>query len=194
METSYAPIRTMEPAIIDRLRLAFPSKTFKIDRVPQNMTLTEFDSVTKTTPFIGLAWVGMRTDPDAGRRLKGQMLWRLVLIYKSSRALIGRFKGDALDIGLDAMADVATIMLHGVTFPGIGACRVTAANSIVADGFAADDIVLAQVDFEIAFTANVNDLKLEQLEDFRTLGMTWTFADDPDAPTVSAEINIPQTE
>jgi hypothetical protein len=190
MDLSRAPIRLMEPAIVERLRLAFPASVFQIERVPPTMTLTEFKRLVKLTPFIGLAWVGAKPDPESGRSLKGSMLWRLILVYKASSGLEARFKGDAKGIGLDAMCDVAAIMMHGVTFPGIGSCAVTSLNAIVADGFTDDDVSLAQIDFQIQFMAGPGALALQDLVDFKTLAITWAFADDPDADTISDTVNM----
>ncbi len=192
MQLAHAPIRTMEPAIVDRLRLAFPEKTFAIERVPQTMTLTEFQRLAKLSPFIGLAWTGMKSDPDSGRILKGKMLWRLIIIFKASSSLETRFKGDARGLGLDAMVDVSVALLQGAVFDKIGMCNVTLANSVIADGFTDDQVVIAQVDFEISFTTAPPAFDLLSAEAFRRLGVTWAVSDDPNAMTVSDEIELPQ--
>jgi hypothetical protein len=126
MDLSLTPIRSQEPLIIERLRLAFPAKTFTIERVPQVLSINEFTRHTSSSPFIGLAWTGMKPDPASGRMLKGVMQWRLVLIYKTSNSLEARFKGDTKGIGLDAMIDVAMVLLQGVSFEGQGHTAVHA--------------------------------------------------------------------
>jgi len=191
MQLAYAPIRVMEPAIIERLRLAFPVMDFTIERVPQVMTIKEFERHANQAPFIGLAWTGLKPDSASGRILKGQMLWRLILIFKASSGLETRFKGDARGIGLDAMVDVAVALLQGAVFPGIGLCTVTLANSIIADGWSDDQIVIAQVDFAIAFSITPAAFELVTLDDFKTLGVTWAISTDPNADTVNNEIAIP---
>ncbi|WP_375588110.1 hypothetical protein ABWH89_12020 [Hoeflea alexandrii] len=147
MELSLTPIRSQEPLIIERLRLAFPEKTFALERIPQVLSVNEFKRLSKSSPFIGLAWTGMRPDLASGRMLKGVMQWRLVLIYKASSGLEARFKGDTKGIGLDAMIDVAMVLLQGVSFDGQGHTAVTLANSVIADGWSDDDIAIAQIDF-----------------------------------------------
>ncbi|MGN6777574.1 hypothetical protein [Rhizobium sp.] len=192
MQLAYAPIRTMEPAIVSRLRLAFPAKTFTIERVPQTMTLKEFERLAKLSPFIGLAWTGMKADPDSGRSLKGKMLWRLILIFQASNSLETRFKGDARGLGLDAMIDVSVALLQGAVFDKIGVCNVTLANSVIADGFTDDQVVIAQVDFEINFTTSPANFDILSAEAFERLGITWAVSNDPNAMTISDEIALPQ--
>lgn len=190
MNLDHAPIRKMEPLIIERLRLAFPAKTFAIERVPQNMTLKEFGQIARLSPFIGLAWTGMRPDAANSRILKGNMLWRLFLIYKASNGLESRFKGDAKGIGLDAMNDVSVALLQGAELPGVGVATVKLANSIIADGWSDDDIVLSQVDFEVSFTSLVASFELKTVEALRSIGVTWALPGDDDAAT--DELTIPE--
>lgn len=183
MDLSRQPIARMETLIKERLRIAFPEKTFGIERVPQTMTLNEFARLSRLSPFIGLAWTGMKPDGDAGRRLDGKMLWRLILIYKASNGSEARFKGDAKGLGLDAMIDVSLALLHGWTLPEIGRCAVTLANSVIADGFTDDAVVIAQVDFEIRFTAPVHDYDLITIADFKELAVMWSL--DAGADTIT---------
>lgn len=193
MQLSHAPIRLMEPAIVERLRLAFPEKTFAIERVPQTMTIKEFEKISRQSPFIGLAWTGMRPDTASGRILKGKMLWRLIIVFKASSGLETRFKGDARGLGLDAMIDVAIALLQGAEFKGIGFANVTLANSIIADGWSDDAVVIAQVDFDVSFSIAPAAFELKTLDDFQTFGITWALDDDLDPDnTVSDTIAPPQ--
>ncbi len=194
MELKYAPIRKMEPPIVERLRLAFDEKTFGIDRVPQVLTLKEFERLARLSPFIGLAWIGMKPDPDAGRILKGHMLWRLIIIYKASSTLEARFKGDARGLGLDAMVDVSAVLLHGFTFDDIGLCTVNTVNSVIADGWSDDDLVIAQVDFQIAFSIAPAAFALKTAGDFAALGITWAVGPGDQGVELTSEITPPQPE
>ncbi|MBB4955559.1 hypothetical protein H4S14_003598 [Agrobacterium vitis] len=187
MDLSRQPIARMEALIKERLRIAFPARTFSIERVPQTMTLNEFVRLSRLSPFIGLAWTGMKPDGDAGRRLDGKMLWRLILIYKASNGFEARFKGDAKGLGLDAMVDVSLALLHGWTLPEIGRCAVTLANSVTADGFTDDAVVIAQVDFEIRFAAPVADYGLITLAALKELAVTWAL--DGSADTITDTIS-----
>lgn len=187
MELALAPIRVMEPAIIDRLRLAFPAKDFQIQRVPAVLTVDEFKSVVKITPFIGLAWMGLQPDRDAGREIKGVANWRLVLIVKASSTLEARFKGDRRDIGLDAMIDVASVLLTGCTFEGIGTCTVTRAEAIYADGWGDMATVLAQLDFDVRYTARASQYQLKTQDDFKQLNVSWLM-DDASEPIMQDTI------
>lgn len=192
MDLSSAPIRIMEPEIIGRLRLGFPSSSFTIERVPQTMTIKEFERVVRTVPFIGLAWTGFRPDGanTNGRITKGDMLWRLVLVYKATSGLDSRFKGDRRGIGLDAMIDVAVLLLNGAVFDGIGTAQVASANAVTADGWIDDALVIAQVDFSVKFSATPARLNLADPGTFAALGITWMIdgAED-DGPT--DEIALP---
>ncbi len=188
IDLSKQPIARMESALVERLRIAFPEKTVGIERVPQTMTLTEFKRLARLSPLIGLAWTGMRNDGDAGRSVKGRMLWRLILIFKASNGHETRFKGDSKGLGLDAMIDVSIALLHGWTISDVGSVAVTIANSVIADGFLEDDVVIAQVDFEIRFTSPIADYGLLTLDDFRELAVTWDIG--PGADTITDTITL----
>ncbi len=184
------PIRNQEPLIIERLRIAFPKNPFTIERVPQVLSLDEFKRVVKLSPFIGLAWTGMKPDPDNGRMLKGNMLWRLILINRVSSGLEARFKGDKYDIGMDAMVDVASVLLQGVSFSGQGVTNVTLINSVIADGWTDDNVAIAQLDFTFSFATRAAATGKMQPDDFRALGVTWSV--NGSTETVSDEIQPPQ--
>lgn len=197
MDLQATPIRSMEPPIVARLRMAFPERAFQIQRVPSVLTIDEFKRVVRLAPFIGLAWMGMTPDRDNGRQLAAAMNWRLVLIVKASSALETRFKGDKRDIGLDAMVDVACALLQGAELPGIGVCAVTGAQAVYADGWADEATVVAQVDFAVRYQASAAELKLVTPDDFKTLSVDWLIdgsADPEHGPGADSEIEIPQEE
>lgn len=187
-------IRTMEPAIIARLRKVFPEKYFAIERVPSVMTLGEFDRVSRQAPFIGLAWTGMKADGQSGRVLTGEMTWRLWMIVRAN-TLDTRFKGDARDVGLDAMVDLATGLLQGVTFDGIGLCSVTAANAAYAEGHGDDHTACAQVEFSIRYTSSPRAFEIFDGEDFEQINVAWLTTDgDPPAADPGVTQTIPMNE
>ncbi|HEV2501608.1 MAG TPA: hypothetical protein VGV39_00945 [Mesorhizobium sp.] len=189
MDLALAPIRTIEPAIKARLRLAFPSKVFQIERIPPVLTIEEFKRVVRLTPFIGLAWLGIKPDPASGRQLAAAMRWRLVMIVKASSSLEARFKGDTRDIGMDAMIDVAVALLQGAVFDGIGASAVTGAEAVFVDGWADEATVVANLDFEVRYQFSLAALQLKTIDDFKSLHVTWLNADSPEGGAVDA----PQT-
>ncbi|QRF51643.1 hypothetical protein D4A92_09450 [Rhizobium rosettiformans] len=187
-----ATIRRQEPLIIDRLRQAFPAQTFGIERVPQSLSLTEFKRVVKQAPMLGLAWAGMQPQKDSGRQLKGVMQWRLILICRVSSGLEARFKGDRKDIGLDAMTDVALALIHGVTMKPVGVMEVTQAQSLVAEGYADDDIALAQIDFNFSFVTSPADYAISSPESFEQLGITWSVSGSDGPGAINDTIEPPQ--
>lgn len=176
---THAPIRNMYPELVERLRLAFPEKDFTICRVPQQMSADAFGDLVRVAPVIGIAWRGIRPDANAGRILKGSAQWRLLIIYKASGSPENRFIGDQFGWGLDDMVDVAAVMMHGWTLPNIGACSVTDIQSVTADGFAKEDIELAQIDFEIGFAVPSALLAVKDPADLTALGITWTANGSP---------------
>ena len=192
MDLSTSPIRTMQGPIIDRLRLGFPVKDFTIERVPQVLTLKEFERIARASPFIGLAWTGFKPDGETNARItKGDMKWRLILVFKASSTLETRFKGDAKGIGLDAMVDVAVLLLNGAVFQNIGTSQVTGADSVIADGWTDDNLVIAQVDFTVKFFATPVRLQLVTPEDFLTMGITWAVEPALDgAPDVTDTVDM----
>lgn len=180
MDLSTSPIRSIEPLIVARLRLAFPEKDFSLDRIPSVLTVKEFDQVIRLTPFLGLAFLGIRSDPKSGRILQAAMRWRLVMVVKASRDLRTRFSGDAHEIGLDAMTDVAIALLQGASLPGIGEMHVTSAEAVYADGWSDDATVLNQIDFEVAYSTSPAPFKLVTIDDLQRIGVTWLNPDSPD--------------
>ncbi|TCT35376.1 hypothetical protein EDC90_102631 [Martelella mediterranea] len=172
-------IATQDELITKRLRIAFPERVFNLERVPMAMTMREFNRLARMTPFLGLAWLGMKVG-DGARNLAGSMQWRLYLLTSTSSGLEARFKGDARGVGLDAIVNVAAAVLNGVSFPDAGTLTVTGASAIAADGFTDDNIALAQVDFQFSFCTSTNDLELETAEDFEALGVTWSLAESND--------------
>jgi hypothetical protein len=192
MDLAYAPIRKMEPPIVERLRLAFPAKDFTVERVPQTLTIKEFDRLVKQSPFIGLAWTGMKPDAASGRILKGQMLWRLVLVFKASNGLETRFKGDKRGLGLDAMIDVAVALLQAAEIPGVGIATVTSANSVIADGWTDDNVVIAQIDFNVAFQISPAAFQLMTVDDLQRIGVSWAFVEDPDTTAATDLTELPE--
>ncbi|MFC3074689.1 hypothetical protein [Shinella pollutisoli] len=193
LDLARQPIRTMAPKIVERLRLAFPEKDFTIERIPQVLTLKEFERLSRLSPFIGLAWTGFKPDGDNNRITKGVMLWRLILIFKASSSLETRFKGDARGLGLDAMVDVSIVLMNGAEFPGIGTSHVTLANSVIADGWTDDALVIAQVDFEVRFTSTPAVYKLVDLADFAAIGASWIVNPAVEgAPSPADDIDLTQ--
>ena len=186
MDLSQAPIRIASEKIVDRLRLAFPERDFTIERVPPNMTLKEFERVVRKVPFLGLAFVGLSPDGESGRRVQAKQRWRLILVYKSSGAQAVRFTGDKRGIGLDAMVDVASVMMHSHAIEGLGDTTLTSAESMIADGWTDEHLVLAKVDFEVRYIAQPSTFQLKTAEDFKALGVTWlSDLDEPVEDTIT---------
>lgn len=192
MDLSTSPIRTIEPLIVARLRLAFPEKDFSLDRIPSVLTVKEFEQVLHQPPFLGLSFLGIKADPKSGRILQASMRWRLVLVVKASRDLRTRFSGDAHEIGLDAMTDVAIALLQGASLPGIGDMRVTSAEAVYAEGWSDDATVLNQIDFEVAYSTSPAPFKLVTVADLQAIGVTWLNPDspDPDQGPATSQVNI----
>jgi len=190
-------IRVMAPAIVDRLRLAFPEKFFGIERVPSTLSMTEYKRLVRLSPFIGLSWVGFKKDGTSGRILKGRHQWRLTLIVRASNGLEARFMGDHSDIGLDAMVDVSMVLLQGAVFPNIGDVSVNDANAVYAEGAEDDDVALAHLNFEISYSAPLSDLKLLDASNLETLQITWSLdgeANEGGHPHNNQTINLSQNE
>lgn len=197
MDLSTAPLRTVEPLITERLRLAFPAQTFSLDRIPAVMTVKEFERVLRQPPFLGLAFLGLKTDPNSGRSLQAAMRWRLVLVVKASRDFRTRFSGDAHEIGLDAMTDVAVVLLQGAVFDGVGDVSVTGVEAVYAEGWGDDATVVNQIDFEVAFSSRLAPFKLKTAADFDRFGITWINDGTPDpdqGPEAPQEIEIGGSE
>jgi len=191
MGLTTAPIRTVEPVLTARLRLAFPERTFSLERIPSVLTVKEFERVLRQPPFLGLAFMGIRPDPNSGREIQAAMRWRLIIVVKASRDFRTRFSGDAHEIGLDAMTDVAVVLLQGASLEGIGATRVTSVEAVYAEGWGDDATVVNQVDFEVAYSASARALKLVTAADFAGLGVTWLNEDNADlaeVPEITQEI------
>lgn len=191
MNLANAPLRTMEPAIIERLRLAFPAKTFAIERVPSVMTVKEFERVYMAAPFIGLSWTGLRSAKNNSRQLQAAWEWALTLVYKSAGGPERRYAGDQFGIGHDAMFDVAVALLQGAEIPRIGWATVTGAQAAYAEGHEDQDTVVARIDFEISTTVTPAAFSLKTVDDFSRFGIAWMTgepADPPHQPDIRSEL------
>ncbi|KAA6405786.1 hypothetical protein [Candidatus Tokpelaia sp.] len=178
MVASYnTPIRRMSPVIEERLRLVFPKKLFQIDRAPAIMTVKEYERITRQSPFIGLAFLSIQVGAASGREMLCQYHWRLICVLKATGRLDRRFKGDARDMGMDDIMDVAIACLHGHSFNELGACEVTSADSVFLESkaaeFADEDTIMAHINFVISSTLSAADLRLTDPEDFKGLNVSW---------------------
>ena len=180
MDLSTSPIRTIEPLVTARLRLAFPEKAFSLERIPSVLTVKEFERVLRQPPFLGLAFLGITADKNSGRIVQAAMRWRLILVVKASRDIRTRFSGDAHEIGLDAMTDVAIALLQGAVFQDVGASRVTSAESVYAEGWGDDATVVNQVNFEVAYSSSPAPFRLVSVDDLLAIGATWLNPNSPD--------------
>lgn len=174
----WTPIRTMEPKILERLEKVFPKKRFQTERVAPVMTLEEFKRITRQAPYIGLAFLGMKNDPKSGRYTDGKWQWRLIVVAKAVGGFDRQVKGDAFDIGLDAIMDVAVCVLNGFTFDEIGDAHVTQSEVVYSEEWGNKAIVLAHIDFEVSTMMMSGSLELETLEDFHGINAFWLIPDD----------------
>lgn len=177
MDMTAMPIRSMAPKIEERLRKVFPEKRFVLERTQPTMSLEDFKRYTRQAPFVGLAFCGLQTDPDAGEFLTATWNWKLVIVCKASGGFDRKVKGDAFDIGLDDIMDVACVILHGFTFEDIGLCTVGRSEVIYNDGSDKNAQILAHVDFAIRTTATVGALDLETPENFAGIGANWMLSE-----------------
>ncbi|RFC63607.1 hypothetical protein DYI37_11415 [Fulvimarina endophytica] len=189
MDLSTTPIRTIEPLLIERLRLVFTKQKFSLDRVPSVLTIKEFERIVRQTPFIGLAFLSVAPSRNSGRQMQAVMRWRLFLVVTATRDLRTRFSGDAQDVGLDPMTDAAAAALQGWSIDRIGDVAVTGIEAVYADGWADDATVVNQVDFEVSYSASSSMLRLADPGDFKRLAVSWPTAGAPDL-TRSEIINV----
>lgn len=185
-----APIRNMEPLIIERIRLAFPQEAFTIERVSSIVSPDEFSDLVVKSPALCLAWMGVRPEGSSARTLRGRAQWRLILIYKSSAKPENRFRGDAFGWGLDDMVDVAMMILHGWTIADVGSCYVSGSDAVGVQGFEDQQVVVAQVDFEVSFTSLVSALDVVTTGDLERIGATWIVNGSEETVTETIEPRI----
>jgi len=178
MDMSLNPIRSMEPLLLKRLRLGFPQKQFQMERVAPGMDAAEVERLTRQTPYIGLAFSGLRNDASAGRFVQGVWAWKLVIVCKAVGNFNRRVKGDKFDIGLDDIMDVAATILHGVSLDEIGLVSVVSSDVVYSQGWGDKAIVLAHLDFNVRTNMASGDLKLESFQDFKGINAGWLLGDD----------------
>lgn len=174
------PILMIDEAVESRLRTAFDGK-WTIERVPDPMTLAEFEHLLRSTPWIGLGWASLAATPQ-GRRVDGTLGFTLTICLRNPGAE-ARFKGDSRGPGIYTATLAAAALLHGMTVPGVGTIQVTGAASAFAEGHKDRQIAIARLAFEV-IGISLGDFMgaVAAADDLKELVSGWDFEQAEDEP------------
>jgi hypothetical protein len=139
------PFSATVTAIEQRLRLGFAANRWQFAIVPDPLSLDEFKSLVRSTPFLALGWRQLNPEKDVGRRFSGPMGLRLTIVVKNPIAK-ARFLGDARGPGLFPSIAGALALLNGFTIPGVGTLFASACAQAYAEGYADADCAIATID------------------------------------------------
>ncbi len=167
--------RTAE-AITARLHLAFPPGKFQHALVPAKLNEKTLMQMSVKTPYVGLGWNVIEGEKDSARLFRGETHWTVFLLTKNAAGVAHRYFGDKQGPGLFIMVDAATAVLHGWTAPGIGTAFVERAGNLYAEGWDADGLAMAGVDFTVTYTLPAGEILAGAASDpLQTLGIAWDF-------------------
>lgn len=169
-------------ALTARLRQAFPSPTFDLQLMPPAPSKAEWERLTRTRPFVGLAWAGFEPGRQA-RSLAGSAKWIVYLVCDNVGSGEALFRGDSRGIGLFGMVQAAAAMMHGATIDDIGSTTVTQIESLWREDWAADDAAIAAIGVDVGATLSTAPAGGVDLDDFLRLTCAWAIpAPDGSAP------------
>ena len=170
------PLSRTAQAITARLQLAFPPGKFQHALVPAKLNEKTLLQMSVKTPYVGLGWNVVEGDKDSARLFRGETHWTVFLLTKNAAGVAHRYFGDKQGPGLFTMVEAATAVLHGWTVPGIGTAFVERAGTLYAEGWDADGLAMAGVDFTIGATWPAAEVLAGAASDpLQTLGIEWDF-------------------
>jgi hypothetical protein len=169
-------------ALTSRLRQAFPAPTFDVQLMPAVPSRAEWDRLTHTRPFVGLAWAGFEPRGQV-RSLSGAAKWIVYLVCDNVGSSEALFRGDSRGIGLFGMVQAAAAMVHGATIDGVGSTTVTQIESLYREDWAAEDAAIAAIGIDVGATLSAAPAGGADLDDFLRLTCAWVIpAPDGSAP------------
>ena len=170
------PLARTAQAITARLQLAFPPGKFQHALVPAKLNEKTLMQMSVKTPYVGLGWNVVEGDKDSSRLFRGETHWTVFLLTKNAAGVAHRYFGDKQGPGLFTMVEACTAVLHGWTEPGLGTAFVERAGNLYAEGWDADGLAMAGVDFTITYTLPAGEILAGAASDpLATLGIDWAF-------------------
>lgn len=177
---SAGPIHAAAEGLRLRLEAAFPPTRFQHELLPAPLnTRLMAELASRRTPFVGLAFLGIRPASPAARIYKGRLRWGVYLVASNptSRA---RLLGDRQGPGLAQMVHAAIITLHGWTLAGerdqgIGTIALDTVENTDGSEWAKDNTACAALtlDVDTSFTAATAD-------ELHRLVSSWSFDGSPE--------------
>lgn len=172
---SAGPIHAAIAGIEARLLAAFPANRFQHELLPAplNMRLMA-ELASRRTPFVGLAFLGLKPGPDTARLYSPKLRFGVYLVAQNpaSRA---RLIGDRQGPGLAQMVHAVICCLHGWTIAGerdagVGSIAVAEVDNTDGSEWSKDNTACAALTLEVPATFTTSDPDILQ-----TIAATWTF-------------------
>lgn len=193
---SEGPIHQMAAALSARLQLLFPPSKFHHELLPAPLTAQVLASFVASvrTPFVGLAFLGLKGDEKSTRAWRGGVRWGLYLLTYNPKSR-ARLLGDAQAPGLAQMVHVAVAQLHGLVLthtppapaPAVklGDIGIVDADNLDGANWAKDGQALASMTLEVK-----HGFEAPNPDELASIVSTWRFpgrAEDAAGNTTTLE-------
>ncbi len=175
---SAGPIHTAIAGIETRLKAAFPPVRFTHELLPAPMTrATMAELASRRTPFVGLAFLGLKPAPNTARLPSVKLNFGVYLVVQHPNSR-GRTLGDLQGPGLAQMVHAAVCTLHGFTIAGerdagVGSIEVGDVDNTDGAEWAKDNTACAALTLTLPATFTTSDP-----DTLQSILATWTFGGD----------------
>lgn len=184
---SAGPIHAAVAGIEARLKAAFPPVRFQHELLPAPMTRAlMLDMASRRTPFVGLAFLGLKPAPATARLYSAKLNFGVYLVAQNPKSR-ERTLGDRQGPGLAQMVHAAICTLHGFTLAGerdAGAGSIEVGDVDNTDGseWTKDNTACAALTLSVPATFTTSDPDILQ-----SIVATWTFDGNVEVATDTVE-------
>lgn len=171
------PLERLALALRERLILAFPEKQFDHQWMPARPSKSQWVTLLRRPPFVGISWTAMAPQSQAGARsFAADVAFTVVLVTANESGAGPRLFGDRLAPGLMTMVQVAAVFLHGHTFPDLGSAKVNQADHATAEEWDNENLAMAAIDVTIKLGLGMNEVAGNiDVDALSTLAIEWAF-------------------
>jgi hypothetical protein len=167
-------ITAQAAAIEDAARAMFPAGKFNFEVLPAALTREVWAQTFRRLPAVAVQFASLAVDARSGRLPNVTATWNVYLVLDNPAGPASRLLGDAAAPGLAGMMVLAMLALHGLSRPGLGSARVTAAEPLGAEWL---PLNVAAAGLTLAFGPDllIDPAAADGLADFLRHGAEWDF-------------------